>query len=236
VAAHLSPTALLAAVALLIGIATCRDTTEGVRTQFFGTYAFTTTERRVIARIAGEAGREVRTLLPALAPQITLRVRSGTDVIPELGAIGTALAPDTVVWTVDPNRPEGVVKIAGQYLRQALFHEFHHLVRATALPQRTLMDQVIFEGMATAFERDFAGAEPPWGQYPENVDAWVDELLLMRPETQPTDWAAFERDDRRRLRYRAGTYLVDQAMKRLHRSSAELVSTPTAEILKAARP
>jgi hypothetical protein len=33
---------------------------------------------------------------------------------------------------------------------------------------------------------------------------------------------------------RAGTYLVDRAMKTLNRTSAELVSAPTAEILAAA--
>lgn len=233
-AAHLIPAKLIACAALLLGIAACRDTTEGVRTQFFGNYAFTATERRVIARIAGDAAREARTHLPALAPQINVRVDSGKDVIPELGAIATALPPDMVVWTVDPDRPEGVVKIAERFLREALFHEFHHLVRGTVLPPRSLMDRVIFEGMATTFERDFAGATPPWAQYPDDVETWVDELLLMRPETEPKDWAVFESGARRRLRYRAGTYLVDQAMKRLGRTSAELVATPTEEILKAA--
>lgn len=40
---------------------------------------------------------EVRRHLPALAPQITLRVQSGKDVIPEIGA--TALAPPQIGCT-----------------------------------------------------------------------------------------------------------------------------------------
>jgi hypothetical protein len=33
----------------------------------------------------------------------------------------------------------------------------------------------------------------------------------------------------------AGTYLADRAMKALHRTAAELATTPTAEILAVAR-
>jgi len=217
---------------LLLSISSCRDTTQGIRTEFVGAYPFTATERRVIARVAGDAAREARQHLPALAAQITLRVQSGKDVIPELGATGLAGPPDWVLWTVDADRPEGVVKIAEAHLRAALFHEFHHLVRGATLPPHTLMDHVIFEGMATAFERDFAGASPPWGQYPDDVSTWVDELLMQPPGTGPADWIAKQHEDGRRwIGMRAGTYLVDVAMKKLHRTSAELVSTPTEAIL-----
>ena len=227
-----SPARAVACAALLLGLSSCRDTTQGIRTEFVGGYPFTAIERRVIARVAGDAAREARSHLPALAAQITLRVQSGKDVIPELGATAFAAPPDRVLWTVDVDRPEGVVKIAEGHLRTALFHEFHHLVRGATLPPHTLMDHVIFEGMATAFERDFAGASPPWGQYPDDVSTWVEELLMQPPGTGPADWIAKQHEDGRRwIGTRAGTYLVDVAMKKLHRTSAELVSTPTEAIL-----
>jgi uncharacterized protein YjaZ len=227
----------LACAALLLGIGGCADTTQGLRTEFVGGYAFTATERRVIARVAGDAVREARQHLPALAAQITLRVQSGKDVIPELGATAIAGPPDWIMWTVDSDRPEGVAKIAETHLRGALFHEFHHLVRGTTLQPTTLMDHVIFEGMATAFERDFAGVSQLWSQYPDDVTAWVEELRLLPPDTDPRNWIARQREDGRRwIGMRAGTYLVDQAMKKLQRSSAELASTPTEAILTAAVP
>jgi hypothetical protein len=182
------------AVLLTCALSACADTTAGVRTQFFGTYPFSPTERRTIARIAGAAALEARQHLPALASQITLEVHSGKDVIPELGATAVAGMTDWIRWTVDPDHPGGVVKIAEAHLRGALFHEFHHLVRGTTLPPQTEMDRVVFEQMATAFERDFAGVSQPPGQ---------------------------------------GTSVVDQAMKRLGRSSADLVATPTDEIVAA---
>jgi uncharacterized protein YjaZ len=222
----------VACAALLYCVSGCRDTTQGIRTEFAGAYPFTDTERRVIARVAGDAARDARQHLPTLAAQITLRVESGKDVIPELGATAYAGMGDWVLWTVDPDRPEGVVNIAEAHLRAALFHEFHHLVRRASVPPQTLMDFVIFEGMATAFERDFAVASPLWGQYPDDISTWVDELLLQPHDATPAEWLAKQHDDGRRwIGMRAGTYLVDLASKELHRTPAELVSTPTEAIL-----
>lgn len=212
----------------------CRDTTAGVRTQFVGAYPFTPAERRTIARIAGATAIEVRRHLPALPSQLTLHVDSGKDVIPELGATATPMPPNWVAWMVDPDRPEGVVKIAEAHLRGALFHEFHHLVRLNAMEVTSLMDRVVLEGLATAFERDFAGVSYPWGQYPADASQWVDELIALPPETNTGDWLAKPRPDGRRwVGYRAGTYLVDRAMKQMNRTSAELVTTPTDAILSA---
>lgn len=224
-AAHLS--VKIAVVAGLVLVVSCRDTTEGVRTQFVGSYAFSATERRVIAKIAGEAAREARTHLPALAPQITLRVDSGKDVIPELGALGGASAPDYITWTVDADRPEGVVGIAEAHLRATLFHECMHLVRYAAIGDYSVMGRAVGEGLATAFERDFAGAAYPWGQYPADVAEWVEELLALPPDGKPPE-------GRRWMSYRAGTFIVDRAMKNLNLTAAQLATVPTAEILAAA--
>ena len=212
--------------------AACRDTTDGIRTEFVGSYAFSATERRTIARIAGLATLEARRHLPALPSQLLLQVRSGTDVIPEVGASATIAGSEFVRWTVDPGRAEGVVTIAERHLRGALLHEFHHLVRANAVAVASLMDRVVIEGLATAFERDIAGGSPPWGQYPDDVESWVQELLA-QPDS-PGDWLFQHPDGRPWFGMRAGTYLADRAMKALNRTAAELATTPTAEILVAA--
>lgn len=230
----LSRVAVVFVALLCSSVSACRDTVEGVRTQFVGNYPFTPTERRTIARIAGAAALEVRRHLPALPPQITLQVESGKDVIPELGATAVAAPPDWIRWTVDVNRPEGVVKIAEAHLRGALFHEFHHLVRGGAIDSATLMDHVITEGLASAFERDFAGVSRPWTDYSSEVSQWVDELLAQPPTANHNEWLFRHPDGRRWIGFKAGTYLVDQAAQRLKRSSAELVVTPTDEILSAA--
>ena len=207
------------------------DSSDGVRTVFRGDYAFTPDEQRTIARIAGDAARDARQHLPTLAKEITLAAQSGTKVIPELGAIGEVAPPDFIVWTVDTSRPEGVVKIAEAHLRNALFHEFHHLVRTTALAGNSVMDRVVSEGMASVFERDFAHATYPWSQYSDDATSWVDALLTLPTDEKRREWIAQQPDAGRWIIYRSGTYVVDQAMKKLGKTSAELVAMPTPEIL-----
>jgi hypothetical protein len=222
-----------AVVVVLCLAAGCRDTTEGIRTEFVGSYAFSATERRTIARIAGLATLEARRHLPALAPQLILQVRSGTDVIPEVGALAEVAGREFVRWTVDTRRPEGVVTIAERHLRATLLHEFHHLVRA-GVPGHALIDRVVTEGLATAFERDVAGVSPPWGQYPDDVETWVQELLAQPASANPREWLFRHPDGRRWVGMRAGSYLADRAMKASNRTAAELATTPAAEILAAA--
>jgi uncharacterized protein YjaZ len=98
----------------------------------------------------------------------------------------------------------------------------------------SLMDRVISEGMATAFERDFAGATYPWGQYPDDVAAWVTELMAL-PKDAPRDhWMSRHPDGRRWIGYKAGTYLVDRAIKASGKSAAELVSASTEDVIRMA--
>ena len=98
------------------------------------------------------------------------------------------------------------------------------------------MDVVVSEGMATAFERDFAGASPPWGDYPDDISTWVDELIALPMSAfgSYAKWMFKHPDGRRWIGYRAGTYIVDQAMAASGLSSAELVLTGTAEVLQLA--
>ncbi|WP_176243651.1 DUF2268 domain-containing putative Zn-dependent protease [Halomonas sp. CSM-2] len=183
-----------------------------------------------------ETETEVRELLPELPSRICLVVYTGPGVIPEIGSAGSPLAPGLVSWTLDPSRPEGVLTMVHSHLRSTLFHEFHHLVRGHLItggkPVSSFMEGVISEGLATAFERDAAGSQPLWGQYPPEVEAWVDELKSLPLSAPYADWMFRHPDGRRWIGYRAGTYLVDQAIAASDASAAQLVSVPAAEIIE----
>jgi hypothetical protein len=192
---------------------------------------FSNAERDVIETIASDAALEARRYLPALPDKIVLQVQAGKNVIAETGETGYAEPPNIVHWTVDPARGGGVTTIARRQLRTSLFEFFHHLVRAQTVKSTSLMDEVIGDGMAIAFERDFAGGSPPWGVYPDEVVAWVDELMALPATTDATSF----RDDRRRwIQFKTGTYLVDRAMRSSGQSSAQLVSRPTDEVIRLA--
>jgi hypothetical protein len=68
--------------------------------------------------------------------------------------------------------------------------------------------------------------------YPENVADWVNELMALPPGAGTSYWVrARHPDGRRWIGMRAGTYLVDRAMKATGKSAADLVSTSTEEVV-----
>jgi hypothetical protein len=220
---------------LAITCASCVNHQVSVEFYFADGYHFSESERRAIQVVADKTAVEVRGFLPALPHDLVLRVEAGKDVIPETGETGHAVVPNIVRWTVDPNRTGGVQTTTERELRRTLFHEFHHLVRYAVIGAGSLMDEVVAEGMATAFERDFAGASPPWGTYPGNVTDWVAELKLLPPDANRGYWLTKRHDDGRQwIGMRAGTFVVDQAMRSAGQSSAGLVFTPTDVLIQLA--
>lgn len=198
-------------------------------------HAFTEEERRVIRGLAAEAVAEVAALLPGTPERIELVVEAGPRVIPETGDGGAAVAPGRISWMVDPDRPGGVLAIARARLRTTLFHEIHHLARGWTFEGGTaggrMIDAAASEGMATAFERDAGGWDPPWGAYPPEAGDWIEELLAVESLAPYATWMFQHPDGRRWIGYRAGTWLADRAIAASGRSAAELVGTPTDEIL-----
>ena len=165
--------------------------------------------------------------------ELTVRFfRSDTYTLSPSEETASAMPPNGIMWTVDPDRHGGVAAIARQWLRATLFHELHHLARSAQTNDlRTLADHVLYEGMATAFERDFAGVETPWGAYPPDVDQWAIEVLQLPEDASAREWMYSHPDGRRWIGMKVGTYWVDQAMAKSKRSSADLAATPTRDLL-----
>jgi hypothetical protein len=92
----------------------------------------------------------------------------------------------------------------------------------------------LLHGLATAFERDFSGSKPPHSEYPEEVEAWVSEMLALPPTAFYDHWFFQHPDGRRNIGYKAGAYVVDKAMAASGRSSADLVLASADEILELA--
>jgi hypothetical protein len=193
---------------------------------------------RLITAIAESTTTEVKSFLPELRNDWLLWFRVGNDVIPETGEVGISLAPGLVQWIADTEQTATLTELAERQLRFTLFHELHHQVRGWVVsggpPNRTLMDSVVAEGLATAFARDTAGHQAPWADYPDNVRDWATELQSVSRTVASADhrqWMIRHADGRRWIGYRAGTYICDQVTARSGSSAADLVSQPTGDIL-----
>ena len=104
-------------------------------------------------------------------------------------------------------------------------------MRDQAVEQKSLMDFVVSRGLETAFARDVGGAVYPWAAYPPDVAGWVIELQAL-PENAPLgDWMRRHPDGRRWIGVKAGTYLVDRAVRASGKTATELVSTSTEDVL-----
>lgn len=224
------PALLLASLLHLPG---CPASDTTVDFYFAEGYRFTSAERSRIERVFADTANEVRALLPPLPHNLRLLARAGRDVIPETGETGAAILPATVLWTVDPDRPGGVMHTVDTELRASLFHELHHLVRYAAVPSTSLFDDAITEGMASVFE-DFAGPRRPWAAYGPEVIDWVDEIRAQPPGTKGKEWFGMHPDGRRWIGHRVGAYITDRASKRARGSAATLASVPVAEVLRLA--
>jgi uncharacterized protein YjaZ len=189
-------------------------------------------ERRELQQIADATFRDVRGQLDGLPPRLTLIVRWGKDVIPETGESGAAAFPGNVGLTLDPDRD--VLATIRAHLRPTLAHELHHLARASRVQSRSLVDRVVAEGLATAFERDFTKSDPPWGRPAPEIIEWTHEILRQPDEAEPGPWMSRHPDGRRWVGMRVGTFLVDRASRSSGRTPADLVLTPSAEILRLA--
>ena len=225
-----APALLLAS---FLNVPACPGSSATVDFYVAGGYRFTPAERSRIEQLFDDTEEEVRVLLPSLPRDLRLLVRAGTDVIPETGETGDAIAPSTVIWTVDPSRAGGVMHIVDTELRASLFHEFHHLVRYAAVPSTSLLDDAITEGMASVFE-DFAGPRRPWAAYGPEVIEWVDEIRAQPPGTKGKEWFGMHPDGRRWISHRVGAYITDRASKGAGGSAATLATVPVAEVLRLA--
>ena len=134
--------------------------------------SLTTAEERALQEVADAAFRDVH--LPGLPPRITLIVKWGKDVTPETGETGATGYPGNVGLTLDPDRD--VLATIRTWARPCIIHELHHLARQSQIKPTALRDRLISEGLATAFERDFAHVAPPWGEPPPESAA---DLILV---------------------------------------------------------
>ena len=97
------------------------------------------------------------------------------------------------------------------------------------------MDRVVLEGMASAFERDYAGATYPWTRHPDEVADWADELLALPRDTPSDEWRQwiFAHDDGRRwIGYRVGAYMTDRVVAATGRSVVDLASLGTDDFVQ----
>ena len=203
-------------------------------------HTFSDKARNLCVETAIATVREARKWLTNLPQEILITVFADSNTVAETGDLGAAIAPGYIRWSANPSFPGGVERVILDRFRSALFHELHHVARGWVMYgyssslEVSLLDAIISEGLATAFEHEMTGIQPPWGQYPSEVESWVEELLVLPPSASYEEWMYEHPDGRRWIGYRAGTYIVEKAMSASGLSSGEMAGLSAKQVLEMA--
>jgi len=178
-------------------------------------------EKPLVPKIS-EYYDEVCKLLPGL-PETLQIYFSDYGIIPETGVGGFAYSHDIVTISIDPEFKDKERQFKD--IRPKIFHEVFHLYQHfTSEDDSPLsaIEDAIYEGMATVFERDYEGTLQPYGDYREaslaNLKYWVSELEKIGSEYYEDKalfqkWKFYNKDLKERwISYKVGVWIVDQVL------------------------
>lgn len=176
----------------------------------------------------------VATLLPALSKHLNIAVRPYFEgIIPEYGTGGRTWDTEFIEIWFDKTVPHGAEKTL-ESLYQTVLHESNHAARWSLLgePDGRFIEAVVFEGLATVFERDHAQYKPLYAQYEDDATmrGWFAELAAADWDRRPELFFSHP-DGRRWIGYKTGTWLVDRAVQRSGKTVVELSGRTADEII-----
>lgn len=175
-------------------------------------------EKQEIFDVVSSAVQEVEKLIPFIPDYVNFVAYPAEpeEVIPETGAMGMTYSDEYASAYFDYNVPYGKEKLLSE-MRGTVFHE---LVHATTFHYEPWKPGVLFgvttEGLATVFERDYAKAQPLWGEYEDDTTMreWFNELKKL-PDTKEKnrDYFFTHPDGRKWIVYKTGVWVVDTLLK-----------------------
>ncbi len=200
---------------------------------------FTTVDKRHIVDIITESERGVRTFLPTLSSDIQVTVVLVDRDLRGVGGVsGRADAPGKVLVEISTRLDGGIAEAVNTGLSRTVFHEFHHLVRGWTISENQFGPGIgtaaVNEGLADVFAQHYTGVILEEDGYPDEVDAWVAEILALPTDADYGEWMFEHPDGRRAIGYHAGQYIVHQAMASSGKTVLELGELTPAEILSLA--
>lgn len=179
---------------------------------------------------------EVSQILPFGSKHVNFVVQPRTyNLIDVSNDNGHAHNSELIEMAFNPTLDEDGIEKLLVSARAVVYHEMNHAARFhVPIYHKTFFDNCIFEGLGSAFERDYAGAKVLWAEYPDNVADWVEEIISLPQAPNWWDYAFRHPDGRRWMAYKIGTYIVDQAKQKSGKLIPDLTRLSGDEILRLA--
>lgn len=184
------------------------------------------------------------------AKNLLATIPAVTNIVVEPGSWGTSELmivggythnPEHVYLNFDSSLPYGKKRLLTD-LRGAVFHELNHAAYFAAIsPEKdlSLVEDAIFEGLATVFERDYSGgSKPAFSNYENDVvmREWLSEITdLGEAKDKLNNYKLIHPDGRRWISYKTGTWIVDRAIAKSGKSVINLSQIALLETLALAQ-
>lgn len=181
---------------------------------------------------------EVRKLLPELPKSIQIYF-SDYGILPDAGVGGFAYAPEIITISIDPDFKDKDAQ--RRELRATIFHEAFHVNQNYTGEGGpfSAVENALYEGMATVFEREYCGKWQPYGDYrkttTELLQQWLEELQnlsLKEFEENYSDWKFYHPKLKEQwIVYKVGTWLVDEVLARYKLTIMDLCNKTAKDVL-----
>lgn len=191
-----------------------------------------------LAGIISDYYDEVRKLLPEL-PELIQIYFSDYGIIPESGVGGYAYAHDIITISIDPDFTDKKKQLAD--IRPTVFHEAFHVFQNYTGESGpfSAIQNTIYEGMATIFEREYCDVWQPYGDYretsEEKIKRWINdlqELSIEEFENNYSDWKFYHPKLKERwIVYKTGTWMADQVLQKHKLNILDLSTKKADEVL-----
>lgn len=176
---------------------------------------------------------EVRLILDTVPSDISIYF-DNFCLMKEFGVGGFAYSNDIITIAFDVLYEDKNKQL--EYLRQTVFHEAYHLAHGyhAQKPVFLPIEEAIYEGAATAFERDYVDSPVPYGLYDKkNIALWLSEIKSLKKDYDRQKWKFYNKErDERWMLYKVGTYVVDEAVSKSGKTIVDLNKCSAKEILE----
>jgi len=203
----------------------------------------TKNEKKEIQQIIDSHGKESAVILKKLPDSVIIEVQIiDRDLQTVDGVSGWTtehLPTGKIVALISEVYPGGALQAAKEGMKTFIFHEFHHLTRGWSIHQNEFAqgidNAVINEGLAVVFAEDYTGIRHEANAYSDEAEQWVEEILQLPKDANYNHWVSGKHPDGRTyIGYRAGNYVIREAMQKSGKSILELSNLSPAEIYELA--
>ncbi len=201
--------------------------------------AFSESERERVVRALEGVTSSVRTLLPELPADVAFEITVVSRDLSTVGGVtGRADAPGRILIEFSSSFPGGLAGGIEEGLAGVAYHELHHLVRGWTIEGNRFGPGIpiamVNEGLASIFSEIYSGTRHSRFDYPEEAEAWLEELLALPVDADYNTWMNEHPDGRIAMGYRIGRYVVEKAMAQSGRSIIALSSLAPEDVLSLA--